>query len=687
MKWFLSSFLLLAPVFSAPSKDKFHICFFELDNTVDSKNFKREIVPSNKTSVDICKKKQEFSSANTVVHCYQPQIGQDETGAQAFKRMIDEITQAGDKCDGLVMSGHHTGDWYGGTGRIKLKDMEDLSCDPKYRDWFSNIKALWLDGCNTVTDNILKSSSSSKIPTPDSETARVVGKEYSEDKMNQSAITSTSQAYTASLDKNTPLSSRYLRMFPRTQIYGFNGAAPEGKKKTGSFIAEHLSILGSALQAEENQIKQTAQMDHIKRALSAISSFDPCDDEKMETWEQVKWGKKEAIENQDYKREYKLGCNLMLAKQILDDPDSLSAHKALIQHIKSLGEKDINNKQELLNLANELLNNPSSAKAEELAQQVLLNTLDEITEQDKNVREEDKTYTHLLFNNIYDTWKTAKKYKTKDSSFYKGVKTKLQADNFKISLKERIESNQTASLRKGDYIKFYMEANDLTLNKAPSFIIQGINGLAQKASSVFKGLSSPRQPIKPLSMESQRALAVSVVDQLLQYDLLTEKQIHSFLGNSILFPADRKNPFVTEVQANLIISNETQEKRFIHGIKTGKIKGFRQPVLRALSRKYFQNPPADLTTLHDVADSINLEDPKGDVKTFFDVIHFQFSGQTQKQKEDFIVEYSQKSNKNLEYLLLWYAKTNFTKDRIRETCKRLQSDQVQADNLSFYCNS
>ncbi|MCZ0931955.1 MAG: hypothetical protein OXJ52_02245, partial [Oligoflexia bacterium] len=372
MKRFLFSFLMLIPAFSASNDDgKFHICFFELDNTQTSKNFKNRIRPSE--DIRLCKKKQEFSAKNTVVHCYQPQKDK-EKGAKAFERMIQEITQSGDRCDGLVMSGHHTGNWYGKTGEIQLKDLENLSCNPDYRKWFSNIKALWLDGCNTVTDNIIQSGAiqtpasrlqtasgdgkdapkekATKTPTPDSETARVIGKEYSAGSMNRWAVANTSQAYTASLDKNTPLSSRYLRMFPQTQIYGFNGAAPEGAKKgRASLIANHLSLIGSALQAEKNQNERARKTDRIKQALSAILSSDPCDDEKLEAWENAGWEslKTEAIEQQDYKKAYSLGCSLTLAKQILDNPYSEKNQKALAEYIKNLmKDKSVGNKRQLL---------------------------------------------------------------------------------------------------------------------------------------------------------------------------------------------------------------------------------------------------------------------------------------------------------------------------------------------------
>ena len=694
MKWFLFSFFLLFPAFSTPkdenSDGKFHICFFELDNTVTSKNFKNQIKQSE--DISSCKKRQEFSSTNTVVHCYQPNP-QNERGAGAFKRMIQEVSALGDRCDGLVISGHHTGDWYGKVGGIKLKDMEDLSCDPKHRDWFSNIKALWLDGCNTVTDNILKSDST-RVPTPDSETARVLGKDYVEKnkEIKRGAIVGMSQAYTASLDKNTPLSSRYLRMFPHTQIYGYNGSAPTGDQKyQDSYIVNHLSLIGQALQVEEDKNKENQTIDHIKRALPAIVLFDPCDDVIMSTWEEATKGRAvtEAIENQDYNRAYRLGCNLTLAKQLLNNPTKEN-QEALAEYIKNLQEEEgVEIKQELLDLANEILNNPNSEKAVKLAKGLLLDSLDEITKLDTSVKEEDKTYTHFLFNNIYDTWKTAQKYKTKDSNFYKQAQKKLQAGNFQTSLKERVVSNQTSSLRKGDYIKFYMEVNELKLSEAPGFISNGINDLVNKAENIFEGLKSPRQTNIPA--ESRRALAVSVVDQLFQYGLLTEEQITAFVNNEKLFPKERKNTFITEVELKLKLSDVDKEKELRKDWADGKIVSNIKPsVLHTLSRKYFREPSPNLTALGEVVEGMDLRNGT-ERQIFLDAMYSRFSEYTQEQNEEFIVEYSKSSdNKNLKQLLLLYSYSNFQNDgskRHKEVCKQLGVEHVASIDLSHLCGS
>ena len=60
------------------------------------------------------------------------------------------------KCDGLIISGHHLGHFAHNDIKLVLKDIEKLSCDDKYKDWFNQVKSLWLLGCNTVADKYIK---------------------------------------------------------------------------------------------------------------------------------------------------------------------------------------------------------------------------------------------------------------------------------------------------------------------------------------------------------------------------------------------------------------------------------------------------------------------------------------------------------------------------------------------------
>ena len=603
MRWLLFSLFLL-PVFSLTTSEaqdkKFHVCFFELDNQTTSKNFEEH---------------EDFKkslSDKVEVHRFRPKKNPEEnpekTTLDYFKDMITETSTAEKRCDSLVFSGHHTINWTGkfGNKSLKLKDIENLSCDPEYREWFKNIKALWLDGCNTVTDNAVQAQNNSNPPTGDTESVRVSESEVSSgEDINKYQLKNLSQFYSFSLDKNTPFSSRYLRAFPDTQIYGFNGPAPTGAKGENqvgniSFIADHLKAIGEALEVENSNIsdlanqvlknpsstsaqktlaeqikksnyheefidlannilnpnksKQSKEKIATKLASNVVNkelvqsdialglevlTNDPC--KAVKTWndlqiEGIKGIEFEAIKNKKYEEAKKLGCDLILAKQVLNNPNSASAQKTLAKKIQAG-----NYPKELVNLANNILDPNKSKQSKEnatkLAQQLILKTLDTI---EKEKSSDDKlSLSHLLFHNIHETWTTAKKYNIKNNdTFFTDVQKKLQSKNFKDTLTTRIKDNQTSSLIKANYIKFYMDVNNKKDNKG--IIDDAIKDLVTKSACSFKrsnkspchSVTTLQSPIKPIKKEnSRRILALSVADQLLQYDLLNSEQKKTLLDS------------------------------------------------------------------------------------------------------------------------------------------------------------
>ena len=666
--FFLSYILCFAGlsfiVFFSPSladgqdDSKVHICFFELDNTKTSGNFKSKL--GGQTN---CRKaRQEFPDA--VVHCYQPQYqpqkDQKEEARQAFERMIQTMSESEEKCDSLVLSGHHAGDWFGKTGKLRLKDMEALSCNPKYKSWFDNIKALWLDGCNTVTDKFVKSKGI--IKTPDSETVRVLEK-MDQTKLKKKHIKIVQQSYSASLDENTPFSSRYLRMFPNTQIYGFNGAAPdENQKGVQSFIYSHLINLGRAVK-EEGYLQKVNK--DFNRGLKAMFFSDSCDEDRIETWEKVsQQAHFKAVENQDYKMAYKLGCELIWAKQILDNPKSTSAQEALANQI--LSDSRHKDKRELLALATKVLNNPNPETAVKLAKASLIETLKSVNSADTGIGEEDLKYSYLLFNNLYDTWLTAKKYKTKDSVFFEQVKSEFREDSFSNSLENRIRSDYTASLRKGDYIKFYTEIHNIDIKankKKANFVREHVNELLDKAEGVFKDLASPRK--RNLNLDTKRVLAVSVVDQLFQYSLLNDRQMEELVENTQLFPPKTENTFIRDSRMRLKFTINSEE--MISKVAQAREHSlFRRRAIRVGARVYlnqFSGNRSNVSAkkqLRELVDKIDVNDIKqgSDAYEFFEVLHDTLRGKTLPAKEELIYDLSKNTEPKLERLVLFYAKAN-----------------------------
>ena len=676
---FFTMALIFAGVFFMPlaestnESDKIHICFFELDNTKTSQNFKGRVT---KQKMKGCPKVKE--AGNMMVYCYQPRGGDNaESGGQGFERMIKEMKKEGQKCDALVFSGHHTGDWFGKTGTLWLKDIEALSCKEEYKNWFQNIKALWLDGCNTITDNFIQSSGI--IKSPDSETVRVVEKEVEDKtKLSRNYMNMFQQSYAGSLDENTPLSSRYLRMFPNTQIYGFNGAAPEGNTMgQTSFIYNHLTKLGQALKSETefNNVS-----DDFTRGLKAMFSEDLCDPEKIEAWEKAGWEelRMQGIEHQDYTKAYQLGCDLILAKQVLDNPKSSEAQKALARQI-------INDPKykgtDALKLANKILENPNSKEAVQLAKLSVVNTLKAVNEMDRDVTENDKTFSHILFNNIYDTWNTAKKYKNRDSDFFDDVQSEFKKKSFTKSLEERITSPYTASLRKGDYIKFYTDVHDVNINKSgkkAKFVKTEIDKLVKKASSVFEDLKSPRQ--LRLNLETKRVLAVSVVDQLVQYQLLSVDQMDQLMNNKKLFPEERKNPFILDTWMRLKFTAQP-DQIFSEVKKEANPPTVRHSAIRIGASIYldqfdtkqsrYKKAKKQLAELAKQVDVNNIKQGT-DSYAFYKAIHIYLQGSTDQKKADFLLDISEGTGKHLEKIVVKYASSILKDESARQQfCERL----------------
>ena len=632
MRW-IAVFFFLIPVSSltnqgsASAPNDFHICFFELHNTKASDNLKKH---------------EDFKKLKGAqVHTFTP--GSSNNISKGFKAMIEETSKAGKRCDSLVISGHHTGNWYGDFGGLKLKELEELSCDPNYKDWFKNIKALWLDGCNTVTDNLVTGS---KPPTPDSEAARVIEKETEQTaEIPKEDFRSLNQAYTLSLDKNTPLSSRYLRAFPNTQIYGFNEAVPEGDQVQKSYIAEHLKLLGTALKEEKRYLGYQKEVSEMKLGVTALFA-DFCNKDRMEAWYEINKNqgeKPEAIENLSYRDEQALACALISVKQILDDSKS---------------------SKEKVKQAKELLNK----------------VLNYIIEQDKELKKDNNklSLSHLLFNNIYETWATAKKYKTSDPDFFKSIQTKLKSDHFKTSLQERIESPQTSSTRRADYIKFYMEIEDMEANEKPVFIENTITELADKSAKLFPDLESPSLTGGKSSERTRRYLAHSTIDQLLQYNLLSEDQKEKLLKNEantkkeVLFPTNISS-FGESIHLKLRLSTKKEREKMLDKIQNENTPGKdKKKYLTDLTNYFLQNDSQDeITEFKKMNNSVTSDERK----TIREEMHYTLLAKSREERIDImakLINDASDNATNTRELVADWGMANLQDDEKKELCDKIR---------------
>lgn len=285
-------FLSLLLPFSAHA-EKTRICYFSLN---DEKEFQ---------ATDAFLKKVN-NGAGTQIEVKEF-LTQGGSPNKAFKEMVE----SGVQCDGLVISGHHTGNWGGhrAKGRLMLDAMEKLSCDPKYADWFRNIASVSLEGCRTLGVGEIE---------PDDQQANVdfhtnrVGQVVEADGLEQN-FADLNMEFSNTLDQDNPLASRYLRLFPEATLFGWTKSAPGEKSKS------YLSMLYHMAQMSRMMTGQFPEQSPMASALSAKSAAEyanavlftlkkfgndqrGCEDVKVDAWlahGNVKSGGKYFFDNPD----------------------------------------------------------------------------------------------------------------------------------------------------------------------------------------------------------------------------------------------------------------------------------------------------------------------------------------------------------------------------------------------------
>lgn len=232
-------------------------------------------------------KVNKFSKTPIVVHEFQ---GEGDDPKEAFRNMMQEQK----RCDGLVISGHHTGAWGGKRGNsLNLDFLEEISCEKEFQDWFSGVNALWLQGCRTLgVGEITSENADSDMMNPEFHTQRV-GDALDEDALTQ-RISDLNMEFSATLDQDNPLSSRYLRLFPQAKVFGWTKTAPgEGAHSEYSipFHMAHISKLmkdefpGDPLKPEFDSKTAGNYLDALSLALSNLNKKDKaCEELLVKAW-------------------------------------------------------------------------------------------------------------------------------------------------------------------------------------------------------------------------------------------------------------------------------------------------------------------------------------------------------------------------------------------------------------------
>ncbi|MCB9061943.1 MAG: hypothetical protein H6622_10505 [Halobacteriovoraceae bacterium] len=221
----LSIVLIFVTLYSFNSKAETHICYFSLNNEKEYQSMRKfigKLTPYSSEKITVSEYQFEGSNPN-----------------DSFEKLVN----SGVRCDGLVISGHHTGSFGGkrGNGQLELDFLESLSCNSKYRKWFENISALWLQGCRTLGSSEIVDPASLRDgeSIADSNMERVTNA-LEEDNLDQNSV-ALNLEFSATMDQDNPLSSRYLRIFPNSTVFGWSKSAPGAKSKSENSIPYHIA--------------------------------------------------------------------------------------------------------------------------------------------------------------------------------------------------------------------------------------------------------------------------------------------------------------------------------------------------------------------------------------------------------------------------------------------------------------
>ena len=228
-----------------------NICYFSLNN-------EKEFVEANK----LTQKLNSFSQEKIHVHEYQTDGGEPE---KSFRQMLE----SGATCDGLVISGHHTGSFGGkrAQGSLGIDFLERMSCDPRYEKFFSKVKAVWLQGCRTLGQEIV----GDEEDNADFHRERV-GEVLAEDHLEQ-GFAQLEMEFSDTLDQENPLSSRYLRVFPRATVFGWTRTAPGVGARSEFSLLYHLAHMGRLTDDRSEYFKNPLGGLREKTALHYAKTF------------------------------------------------------------------------------------------------------------------------------------------------------------------------------------------------------------------------------------------------------------------------------------------------------------------------------------------------------------------------------------------------------------------------------
>lgn len=356
--------------------------------------------------------------------------GRDANPESSFVKMIDKQQL----CDGLVISGHHTGSFGGkrAKGGLNISYLEALSCDVRYRDFFQQVKGVWLQGCRTLGVGAADLDVDESQELQADYHMQRVGAELVQDGLEQS-FADLSHNFSATLDQDNPLSSRYLRIFPAATVFGWTRSSPGEKAHSENSLLYHMSHMAHLSQGGplSNPLQKTPSAVQVEMTRS-MSRLLVGDDAYAAL-------AREAWLSHGRVRESGLG---------FDNPD-LNTYPPLL---RSSDKRLVTAKT----LACQLRNSPGIEDRQSVLNRIL----------------SDRDYVAYNLNLL---WQVFRDSNGESPSEYRALKNRLvTSDSLMSLLNSKLKSPATGLLMKIEYYSFYKELTGNTNSAVEALILEHV---------------------------------------------------------------------------------------------------------------------------------------------------------------------------------------------------------------------
>ncbi len=198
-----------------------------------------------------------------------------------IKKSLLSAMRSGQYCDGIILSGHHRGKFWGdrSSGSMKASFLEEQSCTVENAQWFAHVKAVWLEGCNTGRQNLMN-------PEIDPED-KIHGSPLNYIRANlefddfDDSLDDITDAFDENLNEDN-LAKEYMRIFPYATVMGWTDKSPG--EKAGShysfpyFLAQIVRIVDEDPRFLQNPMRGRLSPDSARRyseVLYSVLTRDP----------------------------------------------------------------------------------------------------------------------------------------------------------------------------------------------------------------------------------------------------------------------------------------------------------------------------------------------------------------------------------------------------------------------------